>query len=289
MGDQKTRMARRRERENNSMETVVFRNIKEFSNAKKEALRALKTNIQFCGDDVKVIMFTSSFPNEGKSTVTFDLAMSLTESGKNVLLIDSDMRASVLVGQLRAKTEGGKKIVGLSHYLTGQKKLDEILYTTKIPNMSIIFAGPMVPNPTEILEKRYFEQMIDYSREKFDYVLIDCAPLGAVIDAAVVAKHCDGAVLVVAQGVAGTRAILNSKKQLETAGVRILGAVLNKVKTEKRRYGRYYGRYYGNYYGEYYSNAYEDEIITKKGKVKKLVEDMEDNVEGIMTGTEAGE
>jgi capsular exopolysaccharide synthesis family protein len=209
-------------------------------------------------------MFTSSVPHEGKSTVTIDLAMSFTDSGKKVLVIDSDMRGSVMVGHLKAKPEEGKKISGLSHYLSGQKTLEEVLYETQIPNLSIIFAGPSVPNPTEILEKKYFEQLIEYGRENYDYVLIDCAPIGAVIDAAVIAKYCDGAVLIVAQGVAASRDIANAKNQLDAAGVRILGVVLNKVKQEKHRYGRYYGGYYGGYYGNYYGNSDDDVQGTKK-------------------------
>lgn len=238
------------------METIELCNIRKNSYTRTESLRALKTNLQFCGDDIKTILFTSSVPDEGKSTVTFDLAHSLTESGKSVLLIDTDMRKSVLVGRLRAKTVGKKEIQGLSHYLSGQKKLTDVLYATQIPKLFMIFAGPSVPNPTEILEKRYFAELMDFARGQFDYVLIDCAPIGAAIDAAIVAKHCDGAVLVVAQGVANSRMINSVKKQLEASGVRILGAVLNKVKMENSHYGKYYGRYYGNYYGSYYGNYY---------------------------------
>ena len=252
------------------METIELRNTKEFSYTKKESLRALKTNIQFCGDDVKTIMFTSSVPNEGKSTVTFDLARSLTESGKSVLFIDTDMRKSVLVGRFRAKTEGKDEVLGLSHYLSGQKKLTEVLYATQIPKLCMIFAGPSVPNPTEILEKKYFLDLIEFGRQQFDYVLIDCAPIGAAIDAAIVAKHCDGAVIVIAQGMAGSRMISGVKKQLEASGDRIIGSVINKEKKEKshyygygkyygRYYGKYYGRYYGSYYGSYYGNYYKRE------------------------------
>ena len=108
------------------METVVVGSVKEHSYAMKESLRALKTNLQFCGDDVKTIVFTSSLPDEGKSTVCMELARSLTESGKSVLVIDTDMRKSVLVGRLRAKAHNGE-VAGLSHYLSGQKKMDEVL------------------------------------------------------------------------------------------------------------------------------------------------------------------
>lgn len=236
------------------METVEFQNLKEHSYTRKEQLRALKTNIQFCGDDVKTIVFTSALPNEGKSTVVFDLARSLTDSGKRVLLIDTDMRKSVLVGRLRAKTADGKEIRGLSHFLSGQSKISDILYACQIPKLIVTFAGPSVPNPTEILEKKYFDELLALGREQFDYILIDSAPIGAAIDAAVIARKCDGAVLVVGQGEVSSRLIINVKKQLEVSGVRILGAILNKVKLESSHYGKYYGKYYGNYYGSYYGN-----------------------------------
>ncbi len=240
------------------MKTVVLRNLTKFSYAMKESLRTLRTNIQFCGDDMKVIMFTSSIPNEGKSTVTVNLARSLSESGKSVLVIDTDMRKSVLMGRLKAKATEDKQVNGLSHYLSGQKALPDVVYLTQMPRFCMIFAGPSVPNPTEILDKKYFEDLITFARKNFDYVLIDCAPIGAAIDAAVVAKYCDGAVLVMAQGASDRRMVLEAKKQLEVAGVKLLGAVLNKVKAEKGYYGKYYGSHYGHYYGSYYGN-YGDE------------------------------
>ena len=245
------------------METIELRNIKKPGYTLTESLRTLKTNIQFCGDDIKTILLTSSIPNEGKSTVSFELARSLTESGKKVLLIDTDMRKSVLIGRLGAVLPEKGEIYGLSHYLSGQKKLSDVLYVTQIPKLFMIFAGPSVPNPTEILEKRYFAELIAFAKEQFDYVLIDCAPIGAAIDAAVVAKHCDGAILVIAQGMAGSRMIMETKEQLETSGVRILGAVLNKVKMENSHYGKYYGRYYGNYYNDYQKEEREGK---KEGK-----------------------
>lgn len=231
------------------MKTVIFGNLKKQDYAMKESLRALKTNIQFCGDDIRTVVVTSALPNEGKSTVTLDLARSLSESGKRVLLIDTDMRKSVYVGRLRASDADGGELYGLSHFLSGQKKLEEVLYGTEVPGMFMIFAGPPVPNPTEILEKQYFEHLLKFGSEHFHYVLLDCAPIGAAIDAAVIAKHCDGAILVIAQGMASGRLIQTVKKQLEASGVRVLGAVLNKVKMKKSGY--YDKGYYGGYYGEY--------------------------------------
>ncbi len=233
------------------MQAVVIEHKKEHSNAMKESLRALRTNLKFCGDDIKTILITSSLPDEGKSSVAMDLARSLAEADKKVVLIDTDMRNSVLIGRLCIKTTQ-KEMFGLSHYLSGQKKLEDVLYSTNLSGVSIIFAGPSVPNPTEILEKKYFEEMIAKVRADYDYVIVDCAPITAAIDAAVVAKHCDGAILVISQGIASSRLIAGVKKQLEATGVKILGAVLNKVKTKKKGYGYGYGHYYGysNYYGD---------------------------------------
>lgn len=250
------------------MQTVSLGQVKEQSYTMKESLRALKTNIQFCGDDVQTILITSSIPNEGKSTVTMDLGRSLTESGKRVLLIDTDMRKSVLIGRLRAKNINGGEIYGLSHLLSGQRKLEDVLYTTSIPKLFMVFAGPSVPNPTEILDKKYFGELMEFARKHFDYVLLDCAPLGAAIDAAVIAKHCDGAIIVIAQGMASGRLISSAKRQLETSGVRILGAVLNKVKMKKIGYGSYYGGYYGGYYGSYYGDYYNRDDEKGKRKAK---------------------
>ena len=236
------------------MQTVEFTRINDMSSTMRESLRALRTNIQFCGDDIKTILFTSSFPDEGKSTVVLDLAMSIGESGKHVLLVDTDMRKSVFVQEYAVKAVSHQQIFGLSHYLSGQKKLDEALYATDLHNVDMVFAGRSVPNPTEILGKKYFTDLLEYGRSHYDYVLVDCAPVTAAIDSVLVAHYCDGVVLVIAQGDVTSRAVLDAKHQLENSGVRILGAVLNKVRMEGSRYGHYYGKYYGSYYGKYYGH-----------------------------------
>lgn len=135
--------------------------------------------------------------------------------------------------------------------LGGQRRLEEVMYGTEIPGLFMIFAGPSVPNPTEILEKKYFQELLNFGKEHFNYIIIDCAPIGAAIDAAVVAKYCDGAIIVIGQGMASARMIQSVKKQLEASGVRILGAVLNKVNNKKNSHvSGYYGNYYGSYYGQ---------------------------------------
>ena len=220
------------------METVVINQIKDQSYTMKESLRALKTSISFSGKGVKSILFTSSLPNEGKTTVVMDLARSMADSKK-----------SVLVGRIRAKLESGGKIYGLSHYLSGQVSLDKVIYATNIKGVFILFAGHEVPNPTELLETEEFKELIEFGEKNFDYVLVDTPPTGAAIDAAVVGKNVDGAVIVAAQNATSSRAIINTKRTLEDSGVKILGAVLNKCRFEESKYGHYYGNYYGNYYG----------------------------------------
>ncbi len=242
------------------MEVVKFGVWEPLSYNRTEAIRTLRTNIQFCGDEIKTVAFTSCLQNEGKSTVLMDLARSVAESGKKVLVVDADMRKSVMVGRLRASSRSGSPIYGLSHYLSGQKKLRDVLcISAQEKYMHVIFAGPAVPNPTEMLGNHYFEELMAFARENYDMVLVDCAPLGMVIDAAVTAKNCDGAVLVISQGTAGRRDILEVKSQLEASGVNILGAVLNKVDiTQSGYYGKHYGKYYGyGRYGKYYGK-YEE-------------------------------
>lgn len=256
------------------MQEVKLNEMRKQSNAMRESLRELRTNIRFCGNDIKTILFTSVMPNEGKSTVVMDFARSLVEADNRVLVIDADMRKSVLVGRHRAKTSDGGSILGLSHFLSGQKSLEEVVYQTQFANLMMIFAGPSVINPTELLEGKYYIDLIESMKGVFDYVLIDCAPLGAAIDAAVIAKECDGAVIVISQGEVSSRAVVSVKRQLEASGVRILGAVLNKV--DKKKTG-YYGKYYGNYYGNYYGRqgkVMQKRSVPQKASMKQNLEDI---------------
>ena len=191
--------------------------------ARREAFNSLRTNIQFCGDDVKVITLTSCTPNEGKSLVALELCRSLAEAGKKVLLIDADIRKSVLVGRHSMKTK--EAIRGLSHYLSGQEKLDNVVYETNIEGFDLVVAGPEVPNPTELLGNKYFDSLIQYGRDNYDYVIIDTPPLGSVIDTAVIAPKCDGAMIVISSGNISYKFVQDVKKQLEVTGIRILGVV----------------------------------------------------------------
>ena len=159
----------------------------------KEAFKTLRSNIEFCGDDIKVIAITSCMAHEGKSSVAMELAKSFAEAGNMTLLIDADMRKSVLIG--RYKT--GEVKFGLSHCLTGKNQYMDAVCETDVTKLHVLFSGPVPPNPSELLGSRKFTEMLDTMKKTFAYIIIDTPPLGSVIDAAVVAKNCDGAVLVV--------------------------------------------------------------------------------------------
>lgn len=213
-----------------------------------EAIKTLRTNIQFCGSNIKTIMITSSMPDEGKSDISMALAQSLTQIGKKVLLIDADIRKSILVARYQLDQE----VFGLSQYLSGQKDLDEVLYNTTTENLDIIFSGPYSPNPAELLEEGLFEKMAEAAKADYDYVIIDTPPMANLIDGAIVARHCDGAVIVIESGAISYRLEQKVKSQIEKSGCRILGVVLNKVDlSEDKYYGKYakYGKYgkYGKY------------------------------------------
>ena len=213
-----------------------------------EAIKTLRTNIQFCGSNIKTIMITSSMPDEGKSDISMALAQSLTQIGKKVLLIDADIRKSILVARYQLDQE----VFGLSQYLSGQKNLDEVLYNTTTENLDIIFSGPYSPNPAELLEEGLFEKMVEAAKADYDYVIIDTPPMANLIDGAIVARHCDGAVIVIESGAISYRLEQKVKSQIEKSGCRILGVVLNKVDlSEDKYYGKY--RKYGKYgkYGKY--------------------------------------
>lgn len=227
------------------METIMLKP-RDMDYATREELKTLRTNLQFCGSDKKVILVTSCLASEGKSTITLNLAMSLAELKKKVLLIDADMRKSVLPRQVK----GDRPRKGLTHYLSGQASLADIIYMNDSPKFNMIFAGPVPPNPAELLSSGMFDTLIEKSRGVYDYILVDCAPLGMVIDAAIVARNCDASILVIQSGNISYRFAQNVKSQLEKSGCPILGAVINKM--DRAHTGRYYGKAYKKYYGKYY-------------------------------------
>lgn len=210
----------------------------------EEAFKALRTNLQFCGREKKVVAVTSCTPNEGKSTVSLLLAVSLAESGKRTILIDADMRKSVLTGAARPSRKG---LLGLAHYLSGQSELEEVICRTDVPGLSLIYSGPFPPNPAELVGGSRFREMMETLREQYEFILVDTPPLGSVIDSAIAAEACDGVILVLESGAISWKFARGVREQLDRSGCPVLGAVLNKADLSRHGYGRYYGKYYGQY------------------------------------------
>lgn len=208
----------------------------------QEAFKALRTNLQFCGQDIHTVVITSCNENEGKTTITLQLAKSLSELDKRVLVIDADMRKSVMAG----RNTSVEAPVGLSEVLTGLVAVKDCLYTTQCENLSIMFAGKYPPNPVELLGGPYFESLLQEARKVYDYVLIDVPPLGNVIDAAVVAAKCDGTILVISDNQVRYRQAIEVAEQLKKSGSKILGVVRNNIKKKE-----------GGYYKKYYKKSYQ--------------------------------
>ncbi len=213
----------------------------------QEAYKTLRTNLQFCGKDIKVITVTSCHENEGKTTVTLSLGNSLSELGKRVLVIDADMRKSVMAG----RHSDVKSPAGLSEVLTGMQSLQDSICVVH-SHLHILFSGQYPPNPVELLGGQYFTSLIDEVRKHYDFVLIDTPPLGRVIDAAVIAPHCDGTILLMSDNSVRSKSALEVVEQLRKSGSKILGVVRNNVRNKRKGYynGGKYGKY-GKYYGYY--------------------------------------
>ena len=223
------------------METVSINKITKKNFQLEEAYKTLRSNIQFSGSDVKVIGFTSSQPDEGKSSVSLNLAVSMAELGKKVMFIDADLRKSVLLGRYRIN----RPIKGLSHYLSGLNSLNQVIYSANIDNLHLIFSGQIPPNPSELLNSKVFSDLVSDLRKEYDYIIIDTPPLGAVIDAAIISQNCDGMALVIEANAISYKFAQKVKEQLDKTETKILGVILNKVDmSDTGYYGKHYGKYY---------------------------------------------
>ncbi len=210
----------------------------------EEAIKILRTNVLFSSKQVKVILLTSCYPNEGKSDLAFHLAAEMGKAGKKVLLLDADIRKSIYLRRYSVN----QNVQGLSQYLSGQVDRQWITYHTNYQNMDMIFAGPLAPNPSELLGDQSFDELLEEKKAEYDYILIDTPPIGTMIDAAVVGEKSDGAILVIESDMVSYKVAQRAKEQLERSGCRILGAVLNKVDLKKDKYYSSYYSHYGGYY-----------------------------------------
>jgi capsular exopolysaccharide synthesis family protein len=212
-----------------------------------EAYKAARTNLMFMrtGDGCQKIAITSSLAGEGKSINCMNVGIALAQSGQRVLLVDADMRRSVVRRTFSAGTGDG-----LSELLAGvvdRGKLNDFIIGTDRENLSILPAGHMPPNPAELLASKQMGSLLGVLSERYDYILIDTPPVSVVTDAVVLSRIADGFLLVVRAGNTPIDSLKDSVSQLERVGAHIIGFLFNDVNEKKsgRKYGKY--SYYGNY------------------------------------------
>lgn len=209
-----------------------------------EAFRSLRTNLQFLDVEggPRSFVVTSSVPSEGKSTTTANLAIVMAQSGARVLVIDGDLRSPSVAEMFGI--EGG---VGLTDVLIGRVKLGDAIQVWGLKNLSILPAGTMPPNPSELLGSQAMVSLLRHVEKEFDVVLIDAPPLLPVTDSALLSKHVRGALVVVAAGRTHRGQLAGSVESLHNVGSHVAGIVLTMLPTKgPDAYG--YGRYgYGSY------------------------------------------
>lgn len=207
-----------------------------------EAFRKIRTCLQFVDVDKahKVVLVTSAVSGEGKSSTACNLATTLAEAGRRVILIDGDLRRP-----RAAKYLGLPSGVGLTNVLVGYCDVAAATQTWGENLMSVLASGPIPPNPSELLGSRQMKQLLTTLREQYDNIVIDGPPLLPVADAAATAPLCDGAVLVVRHGKTRKEQVQNAVASLRSVDANLLGTVLNRVPANKKQQSYYYYDNYG--------------------------------------------
>ncbi len=209
----------------------------------QEAYCSLRTNLQFCGlgSNLKTIAVTSCHPNEGKTTVSLNLAVSITSIEKRVLLVDTDLRKPRNLKEIQHNYN-----YGLSNYLSHMADFEEVICNTNIKLLHMALCGPKPPNPAELLATARFEEFISEARKNYDVVIFDTPPLGSVIDAAIIAPKTDGTIFVIESNTVDYKMAQRVKEQLQRSNSKVIGAVLNKL--GKKNFKDYHSSY--NYYNK---------------------------------------
>lgn len=205
-----------------------------------EAYRTLRTNLQFAKTDgeLKTLMFTSAGPGEGKSTTAANTAVAIAQSGKQVIMVDCDLRKPVQ-HKIFARHRRG-----VTNFLVEDTDVVELLQDTDIENLRVLTSGPIPPNPSELLGSAKMQELMDILKEQADYLIFDAPPVVAVTDACVLASKMDGITLVLNSGSVRPEMAQQAKELLVNANGHLLGVILNRVEIEREH--AYYYYYYGD-------------------------------------------
>jgi succinoglycan biosynthesis transport protein ExoP len=221
-----------------------------------ESYRAVRTALYFStrGQGRTLLQVTSPNQGDGKSTLAANLAVSIAQSGKSILLVDGDLRRPH-VGRLF----GVSQQVGFAAVLGGLAEPNEAISPTVVPGLSVLPAGATPPNPAELLTGSRLREVLDWLRERYDYVIVDTPPLLAVTDPGVVASQVDGVIMALRPSKRNRVEAKRAKEILTNLGVNIFGLVVNALDLTKSHesYGSYYYGY-GYYAQGYYKEDTED-------------------------------
>lgn len=212
-----------------------------------EAYRNIRTSVllSFSEHPPKTLVFSSANPAEGKTTTAINTAIALAQTGTRVLVVDADLRKPRLHRLFEA--ENG---AGLSTYLSGNAPLESVIKASEIPNLSFIPAGPLPPNPSELLGSNLCKTMMEWLKGQFDHVLFDSPPILGFADTVILATCVDGVVLVAQAGKTPRETLHHARDILLQVNAKILGVIINRVDIERSDYGYYYYRYYYYYGGD---------------------------------------
>ena len=204
-----------------------------------EAYRTLQSNVSFSSVDqtLKTLTVTSPGVSEGKSTTSANLAITYSQTGQKVLLVDCDLRCPRIHHLFQL---GNQK--GLTNLLCLKQELEEVKQRVQ-DNLDVLTTGPLPPNPVELLNSQGMKQFIEATREKYDIIIFDTPPVGILTDAALIASQTDGALLVVASGKSEIDLLKQAKEQLNHAKANLIGAVMTMVPMQSKNYYRYYEHY----------------------------------------------
>lgn len=247
------------------MNQMNISNFPKLDYACNEAINTLCTNLFYCGENIRSVLFTSRYEQEGKSAITMNVMRTLASFGKRVVLVDADLRCSSLARRYRF-TFTHQETPGLAQYLAGMCDLEDAIYETDLPNAYILPAGREVLSSLQLLASHRYKEMMDALQENFDVILVDTPPAGIIVDAVEIAKYCDGAIIVVAYNTGRKQDIGEVASSIAKTGCQVLGAVMNGVDLKSFRNRKYY--YRSGRYSSYYRYGKMEKHENKKAKRK---------------------